>query len=182
MSTIGTKNHAELAQDFNKDSDSVDWHDETLWWIRTKRDKAVQQLPEWEELREAASLIKHNVLANLDTYLLQFEANAIANGVKVHWATNADEHNKIVYQILQANQISRMVKSKSMLTEECGLNEFLFKNGVDVIDSDLGERIVQLAEESPSHIVLPCIHKKKEEIGELFHQHLGTRGCVIRNF
>jgi L-lactate dehydrogenase complex protein LldF len=173
MSEITTKTHAELARDFNTDEARVDWHDETLWWIRTKRDKAVQQLPEWEALREAASVIKHNVLANLDTYLLQFEANAIANGVKVHWAKDAAEHNQIVYQILQEKEVTRIVKSKSMLTEECGLNGFLSKKGVEVIDSDLGERIVQLAEESPSHIVLPCIHKKKEEIGELFHQHLG---------
>lgn len=174
MSEHATKDHAELALDFNKDENRVDWHDETLWWIRAKRDKAVHQLPEWEALREAASLIKHNVLANLDTYLLKFEANALANGIKVHWAADAAEHNRIVHQILKDNQITRMVKSKSMLTEECGLNEFLAKNGVEVIDSDLGERIVQLAEEHPSHIVLPCIHKKKEEIGELFHKHLGT--------
>jgi len=174
MSEHATKDHAELAQDFNIDENRVDWHDETLWWIRAKRDKAVNQLPEWEALREAASLIKHNVLSNLDTYLLQFEANAIANGIKVHWAADAAEHNKIIHQILKDNQVTRMVKSKSMLTEECGLNEFLSKNGVEVIDSDLGERIVQLAEEHPSHIVLPCIHKKKEEIGELFHKHLGT--------
>jgi L-lactate dehydrogenase complex protein LldF len=174
MSEHTTKDHAELALDFNIDENRVDWHDETLWWIRAKRDKAVHQLPEWEALREAASMIKHNVLANLDTYLLKFEANAIANGIKVHWAADAAEHNKIVHQILKDNRVTRMVKSKSMLTEECGLNEFLSKNGVEVIDSDLGERIVQLAEEHPSHIVLPCIHKKKEEIGELFHKHLGT--------
>ena len=178
MTEHTTKDHAALAGDFNIDENRVDWHDETLWWVRAKRDKAVNQLPEWEALREAASLIKHNVLANLDTYLLQFEANAIANGVKVHWAADAAEHNKIVHSILQDNQVTRMVKSKSMLTEECGLNEFLSKKGIEVIDSDLGERIVQLAEEAPSHIVLPCIHKKKEEIGELFHKHLGTPAGV----
>jgi L-lactate dehydrogenase complex protein LldF len=168
------KDHAELADTFNKDVERVDWHDETLWWIRAKRDKSVHQLPEWEALREAASQIKHNVLANIDTYLLQFEANAIANGVKVHWAVDAAEHNKIVHDILDENHVKRMVKSKSMLTEECGLNEYLHEHGIEVIDSDLGERIVQLAKEPPSHIVLPCIHKKKEEIGDLFHQHLGT--------
>jgi L-lactate dehydrogenase complex protein LldF len=171
---VTNKDHAELAEEFNKDEERVDWHDETLWWIRAKRDKSVHQLPEWEELRELASQIKTNVLSNLDAYLLQFEANAKANGIIIHWAADALEHNKIVHQILQDNAITRMVKSKSMLTEECGLNEFLKKRGVEVIDSDLGERIVQLAEEAPSHIVLPCIHKKKEEIGDLFHIHLGT--------
>lgn len=167
------KDHAELAQEFNRDEERVDWHDETLWFIRSKRDKAVHQLPEWEQLREAASQIKNNVLSNLHDYLIQFEKNAVANGIEVHWAANAEEHNQIVHRLINEANVVRMVKSKSMLTEECGLNEYLAKNGIEVIDSDLGERIVQLAEEPPSHIVLPCIHKKKEEIGELFHKHLG---------
>jgi len=158
-----TKDHAVLAQDFNKDEDRVDWHDETLWFIREKRDKAAHQIPEWEALREAASQIKNNVLSNLHNYLLQFEKNAVANGIEVHWAADADEHNQIVHRLLNETGVTRMVKSKSMLTEECGLNEYLHKHGIEVIDSDLGERIVQLAEEPPSHIVLPCIHKKKKK-------------------
>jgi L-lactate dehydrogenase complex protein LldF len=167
--------HSELSQQFNIDEPRVNWHDETLWWVRQKRDKAARSLPdEWEALRDAASDIKNNVLANLADYLENFEKNALANGVHVHWAIDAAEHNAIVLDILRKNQINRMVKSKSMLTEECHLNDFLIKNGIDVVDTDLGERIVQLANESPSHIVLPCIHKKKEEIGELFHEHLGT--------
>ena len=166
--------HAGLADIFNKDEERVNWHDETLWWIRAKRDKAVHQIPEWEALRETASNIKHNVLSNMHTYLQQFEANAQANGITIHWAADAKEHNQIVLSILQEHGVTRMVKSKSMLTEECHLNDYLAEHGVDVIDSDLGERIVQLAKEPPSHIVLPCIHKKKEEIGELFHQYLGT--------
>jgi L-lactate dehydrogenase complex protein LldF len=174
MKEQGYKDHAELSEIFNRDEARVDWHDDTLWWIREKRDKQVNQLPEWEALREAASQIKNHVLSNLSGYLAAFEAKAIANGIKVHWATDAAEHNHIVHGILSDNQVTRMVKSKSMLTEECGLNEYLAEQGVDVIDSDLGERIVQLAKEPPSHIVLPCIHKKKEEIGELFHKYLGT--------
>lgn len=168
------KDHAERAAIFNKDEERVNWHDETLWWIRAKRDIAVHKLPEWEQLREAASQIKFNVLSNLSQYLEQFEKKAQANGVVVHWAKNGEEHNRIVHGLLKENGINKMVKSKSMLTEECHLNEYLKEQGINVIDSDLGERIVQLAEEMPSHIVLPCIHKKKEEIGELFHQHLGT--------
>jgi L-lactate dehydrogenase complex protein LldF len=178
MMEHSTKDHAELAQDFNKDEDRVDWHDETLWFIREKRDKAAHQIPEWEALREAASQIKNNVLSNLHNYLLQFEKNAVANGIEVHWAADADEHNQIVHRLLNEANVVRMVKSKSMLTEECGLNEYLHKHGIEVIDSDLGERIVQLAEEPPSHIVLPCIHKKKEEIGEIFHQHLGIEAGI----
>ena len=168
------RNHAALSEKFNKDEARVDWHDETLWWIRQKRDKSVHALANWEDLRESASQIKLNVLGNLHNYLIHFETQAIANGAKVHWAKDAVEHNEIVLKILSDHSIGQMVKSKSMLTEECGLNEYLEKKGIQVIDSDLGERIVQLAKESPSHIVLPCIHKKKEEIGDLFHIHLGT--------
>jgi L-lactate dehydrogenase complex protein LldF len=166
--------HATLAETFNKDEPRVNWHDETLWFIRKKRDKAAWQIPEWEHLRELASQIKNNVLSNLHSYLLEFEKNARDNGAHVHWAANAEEHNKIVHDIIQKAHIKNVVKSKSMLTEECQLNEYLHAKGIDVIDTDLGERIVQLAGEPPSHIVLPCIHWKKEEIGELFSQHLGT--------
>lgn len=170
----GTKDHAELADLFNEDEARVNWHDETLWFVRAKRDKAAHTLPEWEALRENASRIKDNVLSNLHDYLLEFEARAQQNGITVHWAADAEEHNQIVHSILKAQGVTQIVKSKSMLTEECHLNEHLQKNGIEVIDTDLGERIVQLAQEPPSHIVLPCIHKKKEEIGELFHEHLGT--------
>ena len=169
-----TRDHATLAEDFNKDEARVDWHDQTLWFIRTKRDRAALQIPDWEELREAASQIKQNVLGSLHDYLVQFEKNAQDNGITVHWATDAKEHNEIVHDIIKKSGITRIVKSKSMLTEECHLNEFLHEKGVEVVDTDLGERIVQLAGEPPSHIVLPCIHWKKEEIGTLFHKHLGT--------
>jgi L-lactate dehydrogenase complex protein LldF len=168
------KDHAELSERFNLDEPRVDWHDKTLWFIREKRDKAAWLIPEWEQLREAASQIKNNVLSNLHDYLIQFEKHAKQNGITVHWAADAAEHNKIVHSILEANNVNKIVKSKSMLTEECHLNEYLGERGIEVIDTDLGERIVQLAGEPPSHIVLPCIHWKKEEIGELFHQHLGT--------
>ncbi len=168
------KDHAALSDDFNRDEARVNWHDETLWFVRAKRDKAAHQIPEWEQLRAAASQIKDNVLSNLYDYLHEFEKNAAKNGITVHWASDSKEHNQIVHQILSRHKIDRIVKSKSMLTEECHLNEYLQQQGIDVVDTDLGERIVQLAEEPPSHIVLPCIHKKKEEIGELFHEHLGT--------
>ncbi len=166
--------HAELSEVFNKDEPRVDWHDQTLWWVRKKRDIAANSLPEWEDLREAASCIKNNVLSHLSEYLVQFEENAQKNGMIIHWAADAEEHNQIILSILQKHGVERMIKSKSMLTEECHLNGFLKEKGIEVIDTDLGERIVQLAGEVPSHIVLPCIHKKKEEIGDLFHEHLGT--------
>lgn len=174
------KDHAELAEKFNRDEQRVNWHDETLWWVRQKRDKAAWSLgEEWEPLRERASQIKAHTLSNLAVYLEQFEAAATANGITVHWAADAEEHNEIVHSILKKQGVTQLVKSKSMLTEECHLNPYLEKNGIEVIDTDLGERIVQLANESPSHIVLPCIHWKKEEIGNLFAVHLGTpEGCA----
>jgi len=168
------KEHSEAAEIFNKDESYVDWHDETLWFVRTKRDKSSKQLPEWEELRESASQIKNYVLSHMDTLLESFEQKAKENGIHIHWATDAAEHNEIVLGLLKKFNINQMVKSKSMLTEECHMNEFLIHNGIDVIDSDLGERIVQLREEPPSHIVLPAIHLKKKDIGDLFHKFLGT--------
>ena len=173
MST-NQKDHAALAGQFNKDEQRVDWHDQTLWWVRAKRDKAAHQVPDWELLREEASRIKDHVLSNLSEYLAQFEQEATRNGIVVHWAADAKEHNEIVALLLKEHGVNQMVKSKSMLTEECHLNEYLEQQGIEVVDTDLGERIVQLAKEPPSHIVLPCIHKKKEEIGEIFHEHLGT--------
>jgi L-lactate dehydrogenase complex protein LldF len=169
-----TQTHPELSAIFNKDEARVEWHDETLWWIRQKRDKAAWTIPEWEHLRNTASGIKDNVLSNLHAYLLEFEKKATEKGIVIHWAADAKEHNEMVYSILQQNKVQQIVKSKSMLTEECGLNDFLAAKNIDVVDTDLGERIVQLANEHPSHIVLPCIHWKKEEIGELFHKHLNT--------
>ena len=174
--------HATRAAAFVANADRAHWHDQTLWWVRVKRDRQAQSLPEWEQLRDAASQIKAHTVAHLADYLEQFETNAARLGAKVHWARKAAEHNEIVLGILQSHGASRVVKSKSMLTEECHLNPFLERHGIEVVDTDLGERIVQLAGQPPSHIVLPCIHFKKEEIGELFHEHLGTKkGCADPN-
>ena len=166
--------HAQLAEQFNADEARTNWHDQTLWWVRQKRDRAANTLPEWEQLRQWASDIKDHTLSNLHAYLLEFEKNALANGVFVHWAKDAEEHNRIIYDILQKAGVDRIVKSKSMLTEECHLNPYLQKKGIDVVDTDLGERIVQFREEAPSHIVLPAIHLKKEDVSDTFHEHLGT--------
>ena len=95
--------HPKLANIFLKNEDRVNWHDKALWFGREKRDVAVNKVKGWEELREVAASIKANVLSNLDNYLLQFEENAIKNGIKVHWAKNATEHNEIVLKILQEN-------------------------------------------------------------------------------
>lgn len=167
--------HPKAARDFVNNEARSHWHDDSLWFVRSKRDRQAQSIPEWEYLRETASAIKTHTIANLGDYLEQFEANATRLGAVVHWARDADEHNEIVLGILRDNQTQRIIKSKSMLTEECHLNDFLTENGIDVVDTDLGERIVQLRGETPSHIVLPAIHIKKEEVGDTFHEHLGTR-------
>jgi L-lactate dehydrogenase complex protein LldF len=166
--------HAAAAEAFNADVARTDWHDEALWFVRMKRDRAAAAVPEWESLRERASAIKAHALTHLDEYLVEFETNALRNGMHVHWARDADEHNRIVHEILSGVGARRLVKSKSMLTEECGLNPYLEARGIEVVDTDLGERIVQLRGEGPSHIVLPAIHLRKEEVGDTFHQHLGT--------
>lgn len=164
--------HAELAEKFIADEPRTDWHNETLWFIRSKRDKSASSLPEWETLRNLASDIKDHTLQYLDRYLVEFEANATKNGVQIHWANDAASHNHIIHTILKENGINKLVKSKSMLTEECHLNEHLQKKGISVVDTDLGERIVQLRNEIPSHIVLPAIHLKKEDVSKTFEQHL----------
>jgi len=165
-------NHAYKAACFLKNEERAAWHDKTLWMVRKKRDKMALDVPGWEELREQASQIKRHSLSKLNDYLVQFEEQAINNGAQIHWASTAGRLNEIVYRIIKENHASKVVKSKSMLTEECGLNPFLEKKGVKIIDTDLGERIIQLKQEPPSHIVMPAIHVKKEEISELFHQKL----------
>jgi L-lactate dehydrogenase complex protein LldF len=148
----------------------IAWHNESLSFVRDKRDIASKEIPEWENLREIASNIKAHTISHLDHYLLEFEKNALKNGIKIHWATDDKEHNKIVQKILKNNNAKKILKSKSMLTEECNLNQFLEKDGYEIIDTDLGERIVQLKKEPPSHIVLPAIHLKKEEVAKIFNE------------
>lgn len=166
--------HATAAHDFLRDPQRAAWHDQTLWMVRAKRDRMAARVPEWEQLREAASQIKEHTLSRLAEYLEEFADKAAANGIRVHWARDGEEHNRIVLGILQARGARRLVKSKSMLTEECHLNPHLQRHGIEVVDTDLGERIVQLQEKPPSHIVMPAIHLKRAEVGEVFHEHLGT--------
>jgi len=167
------RDHAAAAAEFLKDPERAAWHDESLWFVRERRDTATA-IPEWEALRDAGAALKKHAMGSLAELLEAFEARATAAGVAVHWARDAAEHNDIVLDILQRHGATRVAKSKSMLTEECRLNEHLANAGVTVIDTDLGERIVQLAGQPPSHIVLPAIHWRKEEIAELFHRTMGT--------
>ena len=167
-------NHADNAEKFVANDERMHWHDQALWFVREKRDRASKSIPEWEQLREFANQIKTHTMANLDKYLLEFEKNATKKGITVHFAIDAKEHNEIVYRLLKEKNVKKLVKSKSMLTEECHLNPFLEERGIEVIDTDLGERIVQLRNEPPSHIVLPAIHLKKMDVSDTFHKYLGT--------
>ncbi|MBP8760761.1 MAG: lactate utilization protein, partial [Parabacteroides sp.] len=185
------KNHVTSAERFLKDKEGAQWHNETLWITREKRDKMAMGIPEWEELRELASSIKMHAITHLDEYLLQFAEAAEKNGATVHWAKDATEHNEIVLDLLRKHNAGKVVKSKSMLTEECCLDDFLCDNGINVIESDLGERILQLLNQPPSHIVMPAIHLKRQIIGKLFEEKLHTEegnsdptyltGCMREN-
>ena len=149
-------------------------HDERLWTLRKRRDDQMWLMPEWEEMRALASDIKEHTLSHLDTYLEMFEANATANGVVVHWAKDAAEHNSIVQGVLKRRGAKTLIKSKSMLTEECGLRADLAKAGVEVIETDLGERIQQLDGEDPSHVVVPAVHKLRSDVAKVFAATMGT--------
>ena len=149
-------------------------HDRFLWATMQRRNEEAAALPEWEELRHLASGIKEHTLTHLDRYLEEFERNATARGAHVHWARDAAEHNQIVFDILEAHGVKEMIKSKSMLQEECAMKPFLQNRGVQVIESDLGERIQQLDDQPPSHIVFPSIHKTRRDVAELFARTIGT--------
>ena len=157
--------HAEAASEFIAAKAHQEFHDRRLWDLRLKRDREAHGIPEWEELRSLASQIKEHTLSHLADYLEEFEARAIENGAHVHWARDATEHNQIVYDILYSHRARILVKSKSMLTEECDMRPFLERRDIEVIETDLGERIQQLDDEPPSHIVVPAVHKFAHTIG-----------------
>jgi len=166
--------HAEAASRFIASEKHEAFHDARLWDLRKKRDREAYAIPEWEQLRQLASDIKEHTLTHLADYLEEFERNAVKNGVKVHWARDAAEHNQIVYEILAAMEAKTLVKSKSMLTEECDMRPFLERRGIEVIETDLGERIQQLDDEPPSHIVVPAVHKLRGDVSAVFARTLGT--------
>lgn len=143
--------------------------------IRTKRAAVVDELPDWEDLRAAGSAIKARVMRHLDEYLLQLEAAVQHAGGQVHWASNAAQANRIVTEIVQANEAERVVKVKSLTTDEIQLNQALQAAGIQAVETDLAELIIQLAGETSSHILVPAIHKNRSEIRDLF-RHTIARG------
>lgn len=135
----------------------------------------VAELPQWEELRQIGSDIRLHTIGNMDKYLLQLEEKVKQAGGHVHWAETAKDANRIVLEIAKEHNVKTVVKSKSMATEEIGLNHFLEQNGVEAIETDLGEYIIQLAGTGPSHIIVPAVHMKKEEVAELFSEKLNIK-------
>ena len=136
--------------------------------IRAKRAAVISELPDWEELREAGRAIKAHTMANLDSYLERLEAEFTARGGTVHWARDANEANQIVTSLVRATGSTEVVKVKSIVTEEIGLNEALADSGIDAVETDLAELIVQLGDDWPSHILVPAIHRNRAEIREIF--------------
>jgi len=137
------------------------------------RSLRVAEMPNWEALRQAASEIRLHTLENLDHYLEMVERQVIAAGGHVHWAQDAAAAQNIVLNIARSHQVKTAVKAKSMATEEIGLNQALENAGIRAIETELGEYIIQLAGLGPSHIIVPAVHMKKEEIAELFKEKLG---------
>ena len=144
--------------------------------IRNKRQRVIDEIDDWEDLREAGSTTKRHVMAHLPELLEQFEAAVTARGGHVHWARNADEAGKIVTELVQATGEKKVVKIKSMATQEIALNEQLEKVGIFAQETDLAELIVQLGEDKPSHILVPAIHRNRAEI----HYEIGRASCRER--
>jgi len=136
--------------------------------IRAKSAAVVEELPDWAALREAGAAIKDDVLANLDRYLVQLEEQVAVRGGTVHWARDADEANKIVTRLVRRTGETSVVKVKSMATHEIGLNEALAHAGIAAYETDLAELILQLGHDTPSHILVPAIHRNRAEIREIF--------------
>ncbi|MEC3948160.1 lactate utilization protein B [Sphingobium sp. HWE2-09] len=140
----------------------------TAGTAEAKRGVAVAAFPDFEAARTRAAAIKDHVIAHLGYYLEEFEANAIAAGAKVHWASTASEACKIVVDICQTSGAKSVARSKSMLGEEIGLPHALAEAGISRIETDLAEHIIQLADERPSHIIWPAMHKTREQVSALF--------------
>ena len=145
-----------------------------------KRQQAIDALPEFDALRAAAKRIKAHALSQLDRYLEQYESEVRASGGEVHWARNAEEACGAVAAICRAAGAERIIKGKSMVGEEMGLNRALESAGFQVVETDLGEYIVQLAGETPSHIIAPAVHKTRDQISDLFHAHHAKLGYRAR--
>jgi len=158
----------ENASEALKDAGKAQRRDLLALFTPLVRDAAINNFENFEALRQHVKKVRQHSLDNLDHYLAQFEQEAVHNGNQVHFARDGDELNSIVLDICQQHSARRIAKGKSMVTEETGLNDFLQRANLDVMETDLGEYIIQQAGETPSHIVGPALHKSAAEIRELF--------------
>jgi L-lactate dehydrogenase complex protein LldF len=142
-----------------------------------KRLAAFPDTDDLERLRDTGQAIRDHALANLPALLAQLEARCSANGIRVHWAEDAAAANAIILDILQQHEATALLKGKSMVSEEIGLNDHLSRNGIEPIETDLGELIIQLAGDYPSHIVAPAVHKDRHEVAALFRSHFPNESC-----
>lgn len=140
-------------------------------YLVEKRSEKFQDEDSLNSLRDSASSIRDNSISNLPKLLVKLEESLINNNIQVHWAETDIEANNIIYQILDEANAKKVVKGKSMVTEEIELNEFLDSKNIEILETDLGEFLVQLANEKPSHIVMPAIHKSRREISKVFSDH-----------
>ncbi len=141
--------------------------------IRAKRKRVVDEMPDWEQLRESAYAIKEHTLAYLDFYLEQFESACVRAGGQVHWARDADEANRIVVGLIQAHHETEVIKVKTMTSDETQLNAALEAAGIYPVETDLADLIVQLGHDEPSHIVVPALHRNRMEIRRIFMERMG---------
>jgi len=139
-----------------------------------KRADKVEQIPYWEELRHKAHAVKKEVIEHLDTYLIQFEEQCQKNGIIVHWAADTNEAQQIIFGLAKKNNVKTVVKSKSLTTEEIHLNKFLEQKNIEVLETDLGEYIVQLLDQIPSHLTAPALHLTRQDVGRIFEEKLGV--------
>jgi L-lactate dehydrogenase complex protein LldF len=138
--------------------------------IQTKRARVVGEMPDWQELREAGKQIRQHTMENLDFYLEEFEANCTRAGGVVHWARDGEEARRIIVGLVKASGSDEVIKIKSMTTEEIQLNSALEAEGIHPFETDLAELIIQLGQDRPSHIVVPALHKNRQQIREIFQR------------
>ena len=140
--------------------------------IQTKRARVVTEMPDWEALREAGRALRSHTMAHLDVYLEEFERNCTAAGGVVHWARDAEEARQLIIKLVKATASDEVIKIKSMTTEEIKLNDALEAAGVHTYETDLAELIIQLGNDQPSHIVVPALHKNRQQIREIFRREM----------
>ena len=158
--TLSALNNPQLRRNFKR----------AMGGLMEKRQAVFTDGEEWQELRELGRSIRANALRKIAELLEQLEANCSKNGIQVHWAESVDEANALVLEIAQRHQVKSVVKGKSMVSEEMELNHFLEQHGIEALEADLGEYIIQVDHELPSHIIMPAIHKNKDQIAQMFHE------------